>query len=161
MTVANKVVYNGNTLIDLTSDTATADDVMAGETFHLASGAQGVGTLKSAKLGFGFGFCSTCETIGGLSVCPVSIPDYERVEGGIIAVFFDVDVPADAYLDVNEQGATSIDLHFSPLPANVICSGDTAFFTYDGNLYCLLGIDKSASLILDSELTALETKLGL
>lgn len=39
----NKVVYNGNTLIDLTSDTATADDVIAGKTFHLKSGAPATG----------------------------------------------------------------------------------------------------------------------
>lgn len=34
----NKVVYDGNTLIDLTSDTAVASDVLTGKYFHLASG---------------------------------------------------------------------------------------------------------------------------
>ena len=34
----NKVVYDGNTLIDLTSDTAVAADVLSGKYFHLASG---------------------------------------------------------------------------------------------------------------------------
>ena len=34
----NKVVYDGNTLIDLTSDTAVATDVLSGKYFHLASG---------------------------------------------------------------------------------------------------------------------------
>ena len=34
----NKVIYGGNTLIDLTSDTATAADVQAGKYFHLKSG---------------------------------------------------------------------------------------------------------------------------
>ena len=34
----NKVIYGGNTLIDLTSDTATAADVAAGKYFHLKSG---------------------------------------------------------------------------------------------------------------------------
>lgn len=40
----NKVIYGGNTLIDLTADTVTASDVLTGVTFHLPSGATGTGT---------------------------------------------------------------------------------------------------------------------
>lgn len=40
----NKVVYGGNTLIDLTSDDVLASDVLAGKKFHLPSGAPGTGT---------------------------------------------------------------------------------------------------------------------
>lgn len=40
----NKVVYNGNTLIDLTSDTATEADVVSGKKFHKANGQQATGT---------------------------------------------------------------------------------------------------------------------
>lgn len=40
----NKVVYGGNTLIDLTGDDVAASDVLAGKLFHLPSGAQGTGT---------------------------------------------------------------------------------------------------------------------
>ena len=40
----NKVVYGGDTLIDLTGDTATASDVLSGKKFHLKSGAQGTGS---------------------------------------------------------------------------------------------------------------------
>lgn len=40
----NHVVINGVTKLDLRSDTATAADVAAGKTFHLASGAPAVGT---------------------------------------------------------------------------------------------------------------------
>jgi hypothetical protein len=42
--VINKVVYNGNTLIDLTSDTTTVDKVLSGYTFHLKDGTVGTGT---------------------------------------------------------------------------------------------------------------------
>lgn len=42
----NKVVYDDNTLIDLTCDTATASDVLSGATFHLANGEQATGTLS-------------------------------------------------------------------------------------------------------------------
>ena len=34
----NKVIYNGTTLIDLTTDTAVASDVQSGKYFHLATG---------------------------------------------------------------------------------------------------------------------------
>lgn len=34
----NKVIYNGQTLIDLTADTAVAADVQSGKYFHLATG---------------------------------------------------------------------------------------------------------------------------
>lgn len=44
----NKVVYGSDTLIDLTSDTATAADVAAGKTLHLASGAAATGTASYA-----------------------------------------------------------------------------------------------------------------
>lgn len=40
----NKVVYGGNTLIDLTGDDVSASDVLSGKKFHLPSGAQGTGS---------------------------------------------------------------------------------------------------------------------
>lgn len=40
----NKVIYGGNTLIDLTGDSVTASDVLSGVSFHLPSGESGTGT---------------------------------------------------------------------------------------------------------------------
>ena len=40
----NKIVYNGTTLIDLTTDNVSALDVMSGKTFHLPTGQQVEGT---------------------------------------------------------------------------------------------------------------------
>lgn len=40
----NKVVYGGNTLIDLTGDDVQASDVLTGKKFHLPSGAEGTGS---------------------------------------------------------------------------------------------------------------------
>jgi len=45
----NKVVYGNNTLIDLTSDTATEDKVLQGYTFHKADGTQTVGTASGGS----------------------------------------------------------------------------------------------------------------
>lgn len=42
----NKVIYGGRTLIDLTTDTVTAADVLNDVTFHLPSGEEGKGTCK-------------------------------------------------------------------------------------------------------------------
>lgn len=42
----NKVIYGNNTLIDLTSDTATEDKVLSGYIFHKASGEVAVGTAS-------------------------------------------------------------------------------------------------------------------
>lgn len=41
----NKVVYDGNTLINLENDTVAATDVVSGKTFHLPSGASSTGSL--------------------------------------------------------------------------------------------------------------------
>lgn len=40
----NKVVYGGNTLLDLTGDDVTDGDVLSGKKFHLPSGAPGTGS---------------------------------------------------------------------------------------------------------------------
>ena len=42
----NKVIYGGNTLIDLTADTVTADKILSGYTAHAASGAPITGTCE-------------------------------------------------------------------------------------------------------------------
>lgn len=47
----NKVVYGGNTLIDLTDLDVTAGDVAQGVTFILADGTKAVGTLTPSTIG--------------------------------------------------------------------------------------------------------------
>ena len=42
----NKVIYGGNTLIDLTGDTVTADKILSGYTAHAASGEPITGTCE-------------------------------------------------------------------------------------------------------------------
>ena len=45
--VANKIELNGETILDLSQDTVTENDVALGVTFHLPSGEQGVGRMIS------------------------------------------------------------------------------------------------------------------
>lgn len=49
----NKVVYDGNTLIDLTSDTVSSDKLLTGETAHDKTGAIIQGGLVMNKVYFG------------------------------------------------------------------------------------------------------------
>lgn len=42
----NKVIYGGQTLIDLTGDDVTASDVLSGKKFHLPSGEHGTGSCN-------------------------------------------------------------------------------------------------------------------
>lgn len=158
MTEVNKVIYDGNVLIDLTSDTVTEKDVMGGATFHLPDGTIGVGALSNETLGNGYGTCSTSSTTTG-STRVVSLADYKLVKGGIIAVKFTYAVPSGSYLNVNSKGAKRIYHEGATLKAGVIGAGDTAFFMYDGSYYRLLGVD--ACVITKDELTSLETALGL
>jgi len=48
--VVNKVVYNNTVLIDLTSDTATQEDVLQGKYFHLADGRRVQGTRGAVEI---------------------------------------------------------------------------------------------------------------
>lgn len=48
----NKVEYGGQTLIDLTNDTATEEDVLSGKTFHDKSGALRTGNLSLAEVAY-------------------------------------------------------------------------------------------------------------
>lgn len=43
---ANKVIYGGDVIIDISTDDVTAADVLSGKKFHLPSGAPGIGTCE-------------------------------------------------------------------------------------------------------------------
>lgn len=47
---ANKVIYGGNTILDLTGDTVTRAKVLSGTTFHLPNGVQSVGAYTPPTL---------------------------------------------------------------------------------------------------------------
>ena len=49
-THVNKVIFGGETLIDLTTDGVTRSDVLSGVTFHLPSGEQTTGTATAAEI---------------------------------------------------------------------------------------------------------------
>lgn len=65
----SKVVYGASTLVDLTGDTVTPDDVAEGVTFHGADGVKRLGTRSSAPAAH----ASTHATGGSDAITPASI----------------------------------------------------------------------------------------
>ena len=96
----NKVVANNNTLIDLTSDTAEAADVLEGRTLHLASGAPAAGTYRpSAEIE-----ARLRATVGHSSKNLLKITGNNQT---VFGVEFVVDVTAGTVTAYNESTSTS------------------------------------------------------
>ena len=71
----NKVVYNGNTLIDLTGDTVSASDVAQGVFFHLPTGEPAVGTASGSNLSTATMTIINDTYVGGSARVPIAVDD--------------------------------------------------------------------------------------
>lgn len=69
----NKVVYGKDTLLDLTGDTVTAEDVAEGLTFHAADGTKQVGTRSNTPEGCVKGTATHTRT-GGMTLTGLLAP---------------------------------------------------------------------------------------
>ena len=70
----NLVKYGNTTLIDLTGDTVTVNDVVSGVTFHLRDGSTGTGSIVNGNnIEYGL-------TDGTLPLVGVAQIDYAEVE---------------------------------------------------------------------------------
>ena len=94
----NKVIYDGNTLIDITDTTAVEEDVDTGKVFYKASGARSVGTGSS---GSGKMDLVTNPTAGNVLITDangqaqdagVEPIYYETVASGVDAVLVGIDM---------------------------------------------------------------------
>ena len=99
-------------------------------------------TYTNAALGQGYG---TCSTAAATAAKAVTLANYALTLGGVIAVKFTYAVPASATLNVNSKGAKAIRYRGAAITANIIKTGDTATFIYDGTYYHLLAIDNAAA----------------
>ena len=109
-----------------------------GENWSWVKVAQGI---DNVTLGQGIGTCSTNSSTSG-DTMEVTMEGYQLVTGGIVVVKFNYEVPANAKLNINGQGAKDIYCRYthsgwSTLPKGRIKSSSTATFIYDGNNYFL------------------------
>jgi hypothetical protein len=95
-------------------------------------------TYTPAKLGQGYAVCSTAAATAAKVA---SISSYALVAGGIVAIKFAEDVPANATLNITSKGAKAIYYRGSPITAGVIKAGDTVTMIYS-TYYHVLSIDR-------------------
>lgn len=96
-------------------------------------------TYKNVSLGHGY---ATCSTAAATAAKVGTLASYALTLGGIVAVKFTYDVPANATLNINSKGAKNIFYRGAKITAGVIKAGDIATFIYDGTQYQLLSVDR-------------------
>ena len=90
------------------------------------------------SLGFGYASCTTAA-VTAAKVATLS--GYSLVNGGLVVVYFQYDVPANSTLNINNAGAKEIHFGSSRIAAGIIKAGDKCLFIYNGN-YMLIAIDR-------------------
>ena len=88
----------------------------------------------------GFGYAS-CTTAAATAAKTATLSSYNLINGGLVVVYFQYDVPAQATLNINNRGAIQIHFGSSRIVAGVIKAGDKCLFIYNGN-YMLIAIDR-------------------
>lgn len=117
----------------------------------------GTHTFSNELFGHGYG---ECDTPTDTAIKAVTLIDYAKVNGGIVAIKFTNDVGDGARLNINERGSLPIYFKGSAIKAGVIKAGDIATFVLNGigvrASYELLAVDSSISGLEDevAELTA-------
>lgn len=95
-------------------------------------------TATPQNLGFGY---ASCTTAAATAAKTASLSNYNLVDNGLVVVYFQYDVPAQATLNINSKGAKEIHFGNSRIAAGVIKAGDKCLFIYNGN-YMLIAIDR-------------------
>ena len=98
-------------------------------------------TYAGYSFGIGYG---TCATAAETTAKVVTLSNYVLATGGITAVKFTYEVPANATMNINSRGAKAIYYQGSPITAGIIKAGDVATFIYS-TYYHLLTIDRWGS----------------
>jgi len=88
--------------------------------------------ITPESMGNGVG---TCETSAETIAKEVDIEGYKITQNGFVSITFENDVPSGATLNINNQGAKPIYHKGAPIEDDVISSGDTVMFGYDGSHY--------------------------
>lgn len=129
------VIYGVNSYVCLLQSTGNVPT----NTTYWQILAKGISNMSPEAIGIGYGLSQN----SGASKT-ATLADYTLTINGIVAVTFAEDVPANATLNINSQGAKPIYFRGSAIVANVIKGGDTVTFAYDGTHYDILCIDGGA-----------------
>lgn len=129
------VLYGVNSYVCLLESTGNVPT----NTTYWQTLAKGISNVSPEALGIGYGIS---QNTGASKTA--TLADYTLTINGIVAVTFADDVPANATLNINSQGAKPIYYRGSAIVANVIRGGDTVTFAYDGTHYDILCIDGGA-----------------
>lgn len=86
-------------------------------------------------------YYGVCTTAAGTAAKTVEIEGFELEVGAIVAVRFNNDMPANATMNINSNGAKSIYYRGVAIADNIIKAGDIAVFIYS-NQYHLISIDR-------------------
>lgn len=108
-----------------------------------ADTAMQLSNFKIEEIGFGL---TSCNTAAATTAKEAYIANYVPTHGGLVAIYFQYDVPANATLNISNTGAGAIRYMLGNLPAGIINSGDYVLFAYhkSGNdhLYEVLSINR-------------------
>ena len=121
----NQVMVNEVNVVQ-TTGTSSAD-VMS-----QSAVTEAIEDITPESLGNGIG---TCETSAETIAKEVDIEGYKITQNGFVSITFENDVPSGATLNINNQGAKPIYHKGAPIEDDVISSGDTVMFGYDGSHY--------------------------
>ena len=102
-------------------------------------------TNKPVNADFGQGLVrAKVNNPSGATDINVTFTGYSLVTGGVVSLLFQRNVPADATLNINNQGAKPIYYHESALTDGVIKANDRCLFMYNSTMerYYLLAIDR-------------------
>lgn len=95
-------------------------------------------TYIPPSLGFGY---ASCTTTAATAAKTATLSSYNLINGGLVVVYFQYDVPAQATLNINSKGAKEIHFQNARITSGVIKAGDKCLFIYNGN-YMLIAIDR-------------------
>lgn len=137
MTEYNKVVYDGQTLIDLTQDDVTQADVRQGVYFHDASGVRSQGTLQNMGKNIWYGTCSTATSTSAKVVTTTS-GDFELEAGNMVRVQFDYACGI-GVVTLAVDGTTATDVYYIKTSAhgNLWTDGEVVDFVYNGTSFVI------------------------
>lgn len=100
------------------------------------------------SIGFGIGVSNNEASTGSRTAV---LQDYNLIKNGAVAIRFTTSVVANATLNINNKGAKPIYYKNAALINNVIKTGDTITFFYDGEKYHIVSIDRSEGHVIQNK----------